>query len=237
LNARKGKTGRRAIGYIRVSTPDQADHGVGLEAQESRIKDWCMVNGYVLSEVLVDRGLSGGRADNRPTLQEALATVRRGDLLIVYNLSRLARSTRDTLEIADALDRRGADLVSLSEKIDTTSAAGRMVFRLLAVLAEFERDVISERTSMAMNHMRACGRYTGGPVPFGFQFLEIGILEPVPDEQAVINRAQVLHEEGKSLRAIGLTLGQEGHRSRTGRSYLPEQIRRMLRQEHKVACL
>ena len=89
---------------VRVSTLDQADHGVSLEAQSNRIRDWCAENGYVLDDIKVDRGLSGGRADNRPALQEALASVRRGDVLVVYSLSRLARSTRDTLEIADALE-------------------------------------------------------------------------------------------------------------------------------------
>ena len=234
LSARKAKQGRRAIGYIRVSTADQANHGVSLEAQEGRIRDWCVVNGYVLGEVFVDRGLSGGRADNRPALQDALAATRRGDALVVYSLSRLARSTRDTLEIADALERRGADLVSLSEKIDTTSAAGRMTFRLLAVLAEFERDVISERTSMAMKHMRACGRFTGGQAPFGYVLMGNGELEPVPEEQAVIDRVQSLHAQGgTSLRKIASTLGQEGHLSRKGRYYVPEQIRRML----QLLCL
>ena len=82
-------------------------HGVSLEAQEGRVRDWCNNNGYVLAEVFVDRGFSGGRPDIRPALQEALvATRRRGDALVVYSLSRLARSTKDTLEIADALDRR-----------------------------------------------------------------------------------------------------------------------------------
>jgi len=236
LTAKKAKSERRAIAYVRVSTTDQADHGVSLEAQEGRVRDWCVANGYALGEVFVDRGLSGGRADNRPALQDALAATRRGDALVVYSLSRLARSTRDTLEIADALDRRGADLVSLSEKIDTTSAAGRMVFRLLAVLAEFERDVISERTSMAMRHMRATGRYTGGRTPFGFALLGNGELLPVAEEQEVIAKVQALYAQGgTSLRKIASDLGQAGQLSRTGKYYLPEQIRRMLRAEPSAA--
>jgi len=96
-----------------------------------------------------------------------------------------------------------------------------MVFRLLAVLAEFERDVISERTSMAMKHMRACGRYTGGQAPFGFLLTANGDLEPIAQEQAVINRVRDLRTRGgASLRKISSILGQEGHLSRTGRKYL-----------------
>jgi DNA invertase Pin-like site-specific DNA recombinase len=133
----------------------------------------------------------------------------------------LKKSTWDTLEIADALDCRGADLVS--------PAAGRMIFRLLAVLAEFERDVISERTSMAMRQMQATGRYIGGQGPFGFTLLVNGDLEPIPEEQVVIARVQFLHAAGVSLRKIAATLHQEGHRTRLDRYFRPEQIRRMVR--------
>jgi DNA invertase Pin-like site-specific DNA recombinase len=160
---------QKAIGYARVSTIGQAEDGVSLEAQEARVHAWCNLNGYELVGVMVDRGLSGGRADNRPALQQALQAVGKGDALVVYSLSRLARSTKDTLAIAETLDRRGADLVSLSEKIETTSAAGKMLFRLLAVLSEFERDVVAERTSMAMRHLQASGHYIGGGTPFGFR--------------------------------------------------------------------
>src|SRR4051812_9422716 len=116
-----------AVGYCRVSTEDQAVEGVSLEAQAARIRAWCAANGVELAGSYTDAGLSGKRADNRVALQMALEVVcqARG-VLVVYSLSRLARSTRDTLAIADRLERAGADLVSLSEKIDTTSAAGKM---------------------------------------------------------------------------------------------------------------
>jgi len=147
----------KAIGYIRVSTASQADNGVSLDAQRDRIKAWCNANGYRLDTVYSDRGMSAKRADNRPQLQKALtATCKsRNAALVVYSLSRLARSTKDAISIAERLDKAGADLVSLSEKLDTTSAAGKMMFRLLAVLAEFERDLTSERTKTAMAHKKA----------------------------------------------------------------------------------
>lgn len=218
---------KKAIAYVRVSTTGQAEDGVSLEAQEARIRAWCTLEGYDLAEVFIDRGLSGGRADNRPALQEALQAVGRGDALVVYSLSRLARSTKDTLAIAETLDRRGADLVSLSEKIETTSAAGKMVFRLLAVLSEFERDVIAERTSMAMRHLQAQGRHIGGQVPFGFRAVG-GRLVPSPYEQETMRFARNLRELGLSLRSIAAVLEQEGHLSRTGYRFDPKQISRMI---------
>jgi DNA invertase Pin-like site-specific DNA recombinase len=132
-----------AVGYVRVSTNRQATDGVSVEAQRDRIVGWCSANGYGVAQVYVDAGMSGGRADNRPGLQAALARAcRTKGVLVSYSLSRLARSTKDALAISERLASAGADLVSLSERIDTTTAAGKMVFRMLAVLAEFERDLI-----------------------------------------------------------------------------------------------
>lgn len=218
----------QAVAYCRVSTADQADFGVSLDAQTEKIRTWCHANGYELVRVLVDRGLSGGRCDNRPALQEALRVVGRGGSLVVYSLSRLARSTRDTLMIAESLEKRGADLVSLSERIDTTSSTGKMVFRMLAVLSEFERDVISERTSMAMAHLRSLGRYTGGFEPYGFCSVD-GELRAIPEEMEVVQTVHGLRGHGASLRFIARKLKELGMTTRTGRAFLPIQIARMLK--------
>lgn len=219
---------QRAFGYARVSTVDQADQGVSLDAQTERIRGWSLANGYQLVDMLVDRGLSGGRCDNRPALQEALRSLSRGDSLVVYSLSRLARSTRDTLMIAETLERKGADLVSLSERIDTTSSTGKMVFRMLAVLSEFERDVISERTSMAMAHLRSSGRYTGGFEPYGYRS-EDGTLRVVTEEMTVIRCIHRLKAEGVSLRSISNILMSRGMTTRTGKAFAPIQLSRILR--------
>jgi hypothetical protein len=86
-------------------------------------------------------------------------------------ISRLARSTRDMLEIAERLEKRGADLVSLTDRIGTTSAAGRMVFRMLVVMARFEREVIAERTRSALAYRKGSGEVYA-PTPFGYEAVE-----------------------------------------------------------------
>lgn len=210
---------RPAVAYIRVSTDRQATEGVSLEAQRARLEAWAVANGSELVAVHVDAGLSGGRADNRPGLQAALTDVCRcGGVLVVYSLSRVARSTKDTLAIADRLERSGADLVSLSESIDTTTAAGKMVFRMLAVLAEFERDLISERTTSAMAHLRHEGQRISGRIPLGFDVLEDGHLVPNVDEQETLGLIRRLREEGRTLRAIAAELEERGIRTKTGGS-------------------
>ena len=207
----------KAIGYIRVSTQGQVTDGVSLEAQEAKIRSWCDLNDYNLAGVYDDAGVSGKRSDNRDGLQQALKKAERGTAIVVYSLSRLARSTRDTLEIADFLSRREADLVSLSEKIDTTTAAGKMVFRMLAVLNEFERDQVSERTSAALRHKRAKGEKTGGDVPYGYDADPDGRLKENQAEQRVIRLIKRWKKKGSSLRAICRKLEVRGYRTKTGK--------------------
>ena len=191
----------KAIGYIRVSTQGQVEDGVSLDAQEAKVRSWANLNN--VSEVVIfrDEGISGKRSDNRPGLDSALKTVGKGDALICYSLSRLSRSTRDTLLIADSLTKKEADLVSLSEKIDTTTAAGKMVFRMLAVLSEFERDQISDRTRFALAHKRENGEKTGGSEPYGFNSIK-GKLYDNAEEQKTIGLILELSKQGKSLRGI-----------------------------------
>ena len=198
---------QKAIGYVRVSTEMQAVDGVSLDAQRSRIQAWCTVNDFELAGVFVDAGISGKRADNRPELQAALAAVAKcKGALVVYSLSRLARSTKDTIAISERLSKAGADLVSLSEKIDTTTAAGKMVFQMLAVLAEFERNQISERTKAAMGYMRSQGKFLG-QLPYGFDLADDGeTLVKNANELEVVRMIHTLRAHGRSLRVIAAAL-------------------------------
>jgi len=206
----------KAIGYIRVSTAEQAEEGISLEAQEARINAWCALYGHELVSIHREV-LSGGRADNRPALQACLSeTCKQKAVLVVYSLSRLARSTKDAILISERLDKAGADLASLSENLDTTSAAGRMVFRMLAVLAEFERDQIKERTSAALQHKKSKGERVG-TLPYGYRTTDDGVhLEEDPAEQDVVRLVQSLRERGMTLSAINEELGRRGIRNRNG---------------------
>jgi site-specific DNA recombinase len=199
----------RIVGYCRVSTDAQANEGVSLDAQRLRFQAWCSLRGFDFdpADLHVDAGLSGKRSDNRPGLNAALdAVCRDAGILVVYSLSRLARSVKDTLAIAERIERAGADLVSLSEQLDTTTASGKMLFRLLAVLAEFERDLISERTKAALNHKRARSERIG-QVPYGSRLEPDGrTLVPDEGEHRVLAWIRGMDAEGKSLRAIAAEL-------------------------------
>ena len=115
-----------AIGYARVSTEGQVKEGASLEVQQAKNTAWCIANGYELGSFHVDAGISGARARNRPALQAAIAAAcKQKAPLIVYFLSRFARSTKDAITISERLANAGADLVSLTEKLDTTTGLGK----------------------------------------------------------------------------------------------------------------
>jgi site-specific DNA recombinase len=196
----------KAIGYIRVSTTEQAVEGVSLEAQRTKIAAWATANDFELAAIYEDAGITGTSLDKRPGLRAAIAQTGKGMALVAYSISRIARSTRDMLQIADQIQAKGADLVSLTEKIDTTTAAGKMVFRMLAVLSEFERDVIAERTTGALAHKKT-KREVYSPVPLGFDACD-GRLLPSAAEMKIITTIRSMRIEGQSLRQIAAHLNQ-----------------------------
>lgn len=220
----------RAVGYLRVSTTMQADHGVSLDAQRAAVEAYAALYQLELVAIEVDAGESASSLA-RPALQRALAMLRSGaaGALLVAKLDRLTRSVRDLGTLVDSYFRDGgAALLSVAEQIDTRSAGGRLVLNVLSSVGQWEREAIGERTSAAMRHMRDEGRFTGGRAPYGFTVDEAGALVEVADEQATIARARAMRAEGRSLRAIAGALAEEGRRSRTGRALLPEQISRMV---------
>ena len=215
----------KVIGYTRVSTQGQVDDGVSLDAQKNKIEAWCMVNDAEIIEVYTDEGISGTKGD-RPGLLAALEMASKtGAALVVYSLSRLSRSTADTLAIAERLDRAGADLVSLSEKIDTTTAAGKMVFRMLAVLNEFERDQVSDRTKSALAYKREKGEKTGGHVPYGFGVDGSGRLHPDLAETKVVDRILEMRATGHSYSGIARQLNDLGYKTKTERKWHASTVR------------
>src|SRR5574342_87761 len=138
------------VGYARVSTADQT---LGLQ-KDALAQAGC-------ERVFTDTA-RGSRAD-RPGLDEAVDFLRPGDTLVVWRLDRLGRSLRHLIDTLGGLDQRGIGFRSLQEQIDTTTSGGKLVFHVFGALAEFERDLIRERTSAGLAAARARGRRGGRP--------------------------------------------------------------------------
>ena len=138
------------IGYARISTGEQT---LDLQLDALRAAGCAKV---------FEETASGATAD-RPVLAEALAYLRPGDTLVVWRLDRLGRSLRHLIETVAALAERGVGFKSLGEQIDTTTPGGKLVFHVFGALAEFERDLIRERTNAGLAAARARGRAGGRP--------------------------------------------------------------------------
>ena len=212
-----------AFGYVRVSTAGQRDDGVSLDAQEAKIRAWSDLNGYDIGGIYSDAGISGHKTD-REGLLEAIGQAKRGDAIVVYSLTRFARNTRHTLELAETLAKKGVDLVSVSERIDTTTAAGKMIFRMMAVMAEFERDQVSERTSMAMQFKKSQKQRVGS-IPYGKRLLEDGVtLVDDEAEQEIVRLVSLLRSSGMTYQAISNELDSRGFKPK-GSKWHPQTIK------------
>jgi site-specific DNA recombinase len=151
--------------YRRIST-DEERQPFSLDAQQERLAAYIATQpGWVLTRSYSDR-MSGKRLD-RPGLQQALQDARAGryDLLLVFKVDRLARSTGGLAKVLEELDTGGVAFRSASEPFDTSTAAGRMMMQMLGVFAEFEREMIVERTRMGLARKAARGEWTAAPRP------------------------------------------------------------------------
>ncbi len=156
------------IGYARVSTEDQ-----NLDLQvDALTKAGC-------ERIFEDR-LSGAVAQ-RPGLAEAISFARQGDTLVVWRLDRLGRSLKNLIEVVGQMEERGIGLKSLKEAIDTTTSAGRLVFQIFGALAEFERNLIRERTLAGLAAARARGKQSGRPKKLGEA--QVNLLYQLYDER------------------------------------------------------
>lgn len=222
---------RPAIGYVRVSTAEQAREGISLDAQRTAVERYAKVAGWGLVEVFADEGISGTRRD-RPGLDAALrVATETGAVLIVYRLDRLARSTVHAIEIAERLDRAGADLASVSEDLDTSTACGAFMFRTMASLGQLERDLIAERTRDALAEKRERGERVSRFAPFGYRH-EAGRLVEVPEELQTLDRIRYLADvERMNPGQIARHLDANGWRTRNGRPFHRNTIRKILARE------
>lgn len=198
--------------YLRVSTREQGQSGLGLEAQEQAIRSWASARcGTDAPEIVREVGSGAGE---QPLLAELVGRLRHGDVLVAAKLDRLGRSTRNVLELADRLDRNGIDLAILDLGVDTTTPAGRLVLTVLAALAEWERQVISERTKAALAVKSALGElkkpHRGVP-------------------ESTVTMIRDLRDRGETLQAICDTLRHESIPTAQGGEWRPGTVLYLMR--------
>lgn len=166
--------------YIRVSTQDQAQHGFSLDAQQETLQNYAKAIGYDIFKIYRDEGKSA-KDMNRPEMQQMLADAKdkKFSAIFIYKLDRFSRSLKDLILTIDQLKDWGIDFVSLSDKIETTSASGKLMFHIISAFAEFERNIIGDRTKFGMERKAKEGGFITR-APLGYKmFHKQLIIDPI----------------------------------------------------------
>ena len=229
-------TGRtRVVGYIRVSTVDQAQEGVSLQAQRARLEAYAVAMDLELVAIREDAGVSAKTLD-RPGLQAALLDLDEGraDAFLIFKLDRLTRSVVDLGTLIERYFAARFALLSVSDSIDTRSAGGRLVLNVLTSVGQWEREAIAERTSMALAHLRGQGVRLGGEALGWKRTADEDtegrrVVALDPEELATVDRIRELHGRGLSLRAICDRLQGEGRATKKGGAWHAKTVRAVLR--------
>lgn len=217
----------KAVGYLRVSTEEQATQGFGLAAQERAVRAFAESQGYELVELAADPGVSGAtRPAERPGFGRVLelATERRFAVLLVYRFDRLARAIGYAVTTVNDLSGAGVMLRSVTEPIDTVSPAGKMMFAVFAAMAEAERDTIGERTKGGKIQKALKGGFTGGRVPYGYERDGAKGIRPREDQARIVRRIIRARKRKETLQAIADGLNAEGVSPPSGRLWRPNTV-------------
>jgi len=216
----------KAYGYVRVSTEEQADSGLGLEAQRQRIQAYCTLKGIELTQVFEDAGVSGGKPlSSRPAGAKLLAATKKGKtIVIVAKLDRLFRSVADAANSINDFDKKGIELVAISEGFDMSSPYGRAMCQMASVFAELERNMIAERTRTALRVKIGKGERCG-KVRYGYDLAADGkhLVENAAEQEGIA-LMRSLRDSGMTLEAVAAELTARNIATKEGGAWLPTTI-------------
>ncbi len=197
--------------YIRVSTEEQAQHGFSLAGQEDALRNYCSALGYEIHNVYRDEGKSAKDITHRPAMQDLLTAAQQKHFsaIFIYKLDRFSRSLKDLILTIERLKEWGIDFVSLQDRIETASASGKLMFHIISAFAEFERNIIGERTTFGMERKSKEGGAISKP-PFGYKMIDKKLIidtEKVEEVRTIFNEFLTTEISlNKLARKQGLTI-------------------------------
>lgn len=225
-------------GYVRCSSDEQAESGLGLAAQKQRIEAYAASRGEVIAEFFEDAGVSGGKPlASRPEgarLLKAMRKAKHGAMVIAAKLDRLFRSVADAATTINEWDKAGIAMIAVQEGFDMSSSYGRAMAQMAAVFAELERSMIRERTKSALAVKRARGERVSRHAPYGWDFEDGKLVENAVEQEG---RAVILalRQQGVTLRGIADLLERTGIRSKRGGKWVHISVDGILKREVTTA--
>ena len=215
---------KTVVCYVRCSSTQQAEAGVTIEAQKEALASHCAANGWTVTEVIVDAGVSGSvPLEQRPGGSQVIELVRRKKVsaVVAVKLDRIFRNAADALNSTDQWARKNVGLVLLDlggSTLDTTSTMGRLLLTVMAGVGEAERALAGERTKAALAHKRKQGLRVSGKAPIGYSFEGDRVVEN-SYEQMVLSKARALRAQGYSFAKIAKGLNDKGYKCRGKKWY------------------
>jgi site-specific DNA recombinase len=224
-------TTTKAIAYLRVSSDEQANEGVSLDAQRTKITQWCESQGVELVDVIADEAVSGsvalGSRPNGRRIAELLdARKPSADMVIVTRLDRLGRDAAEALSLYKRFRTGKVGLVSIAERIDLGTPHGRAMAQVSAVFAELERSLVAARTVDALAELRRQGK-AWNHAPYGYDVID-GSLVINPTEQTVLARMKTDRANGMSFDKLAKALNAEAIPAKRGGPWHAMSVRQVL---------
>lgn len=216
----------KILGYCRVSTAEQT-LGMSLTLQEDAIRNRCAERGWHLVELFIDVG-SGADIEDRPEYKRMLASLSLADSVMAARLDRVARNAKEILTLLDTLKTCSKGFYALDIPLNPFGAVGRLVFTIMASVAELERHLIVERTTAGRLAKSKNAGYAYGAPPVGYVSVE-GELVPDPEQQKAIRLVWQYHKLGYSLRKIAERLNLAGLKPKRGKQWYASIISRILK--------
>lgn len=225
-----------ARGYVRVSTDEQAQNGVSIDAQKKILQAFAVVKGFDDFEIYCDEGYSGKNL-NRPDVRKLLRECAGGEVsaVVVWRLDRLSRSLRDTLEIVeDIFTPNNVTLISVTESIDTSTPSGRLMLNILASFAQSERESDAERVRMAKDAMARECKHLGGYVPLGYKVGPDGCYEIDEATAPVVREIFRMYNARMGYTSILRYIKAQGIKSPRGNDYSKATLNFLLSNEKYI---